>query len=131
MEQYQGEFPGILLNINCDGMGLKGSKIGVSYLACPDPLIACCEQARQNISIVEVIDPWFQGDHMIFVAQHVSALAMTSSDVFPLIDTLVHTEKDTLDLLDSTSILQAAEHLIRIIDECNMLGQTIPPTLRS
>ena len=131
LEQYQSEFPGIFLNINCDGVGLKGSKVGVSYLACPDSLIACCEQARQNNSLVEVIDPWFQGDHMIFVTQQVPALAMTSSDVFPLVDTLVHTEKDTLDLLDSASILQAAEYLIRIIDGCNGLRQTIPPAFQS
>jgi aminopeptidase YwaD len=131
LEQYQSEFPGILLNINCDGVGLKGSKIGVSYLGCPDSLFACCEQVRQNNSIVEVIAPWYQGDHMIFVAQQVPALTVTSSDVFPLVDTLVHTEKDTLDLLDSKSILHAAEFLVGLIDGCNMMGQTIPPTLRS
>ncbi len=68
---------------------------------------------------------------MIFVAQQVPALTMTSSDMFPLVDTLVHTEKNTPDLLDSKSILHAAEFLVGILDGCNMMGQTIPPTLRS
>jgi hypothetical protein len=49
---------------------------------------------------MEMIEPWYQGDHMIFVTQGVPALTLTSSDIFSLIDTVVHTEKDTAEFTE-------------------------------
>jgi aminopeptidase YwaD len=122
LDRYPEELPDTLLNINCDGVGLKGSKTGVSYLECPEPWVACFEQVRMDFPGMDVIEPWYQGDHMIFVTQGVPALTLTSSDIFSLIDTVVHTEKDTLDLLNGKAILEASQFIARVINECRMLG---------
>jgi aminopeptidase YwaD len=123
LEVYQHEFQNILLNINCDGVGLKNSKIGISYMEFPDTLVSLCEQSRKNFDRIEIIDPWYQGDHMIFVMKQVPALTVTSPDAIPLVDTVIHTEKDTLDLIDPTSILQTAEFLAQVVEGCNTLVQ--------
>ena len=119
LEGYQHEFQNILLNVNCDGVGLKDSKIGISYMECPDSIISLCERTRSNFDRVEVIDPWYQGDHMLFVMKQVPALTVTSPDAIPLVDTVIHTERDTIDLIDPTSILQTAEFLAQVVEGCN------------
>jgi aminopeptidase YwaD len=116
LEAYSHEFQNILLNINCDGVGLRNSQIGISYMECPDSVVSLCEQTRSNLDRIEVIDPWYQGDHMLFVMKQVPALAVTSPDAIPLVDTVIHTEKDTIDLIDPTSILQTAEFLAQVVE---------------
>jgi aminopeptidase YwaD len=52
---------------------------------------------------------------MLFVMKQIPALAVTSPDAIPLVDTVIHTEKDTIDLIDPASILQTAEFLAEVV----------------
>jgi aminopeptidase YwaD len=108
-------FPSILLAVNVDGVGLKDSPIGVSYYGLPPDRIASCENVRRRHAHLEQIEPWYQGDHMIFAAENLPALALTSSQVFGLVDTLIHTEADNLELLDPCLVLASAEYLLDIL----------------
>jgi aminopeptidase YwaD len=121
LERFQHEFRNIFMNVNCDGVGLKGSQVGVAYMECPDALISLCERARGGFGRIEVIDPWYQGDHMLFVMKQVPALAVTSRAIFPLVDTVIHTRNDRLDLLDPDSILQTATYLAQVVEGCDSL----------
>jgi len=123
LEGYQHEFQNILLNINCDGVGLKNSKVGISYMECPESIVTLSEQTMKVFDRIQVMDPWYQGDHMIFVMKQVPALAVTSPDAIALVDTVIHTENDTLDLTDPMSILQTAEFMAQVVEECNSLVQ--------
>lgn len=53
-------------------------------------------------SSFEEIAPWVEveGDHMIFAMHKVPVVAITSTGIFELINKVVHTKRDTLDLMD-------------------------------
>lgn len=120
--KYQVEFPNIILNINCDGVGLKDSPIGISCMECAEPIPSLCEETRKPFDRIEWIEPWVQGDHMLFAMNQVPALTLTSSNIFPLVDTIIHTQDDTPLLLDPDSILQSAHFLEQFL---NKLDRTI------
>lgn len=115
LDKYQAEFRNILLNINCDGVGLKDSRIGISCMECPEPIHSVCDETRKAFNLIEWIEPWVQGDHMLFVMNRVPALTLTSSGIFPLVDTIIHTKNDTPALLDPESILQSSRFLERLM----------------
>jgi len=118
LEAFQPEFQNILLNINCDGVGLQHSKTGIAYMECPDPIISVCEQARARFDGITIMEPWYQGDHMLFVMNQVPALAISSPDAIVLLETVIHTEKDTVDLVEPASILRAAQFLAQVVEDC-------------
>ncbi len=95
--------------LNVDGVGLRGSPQGAAVFCWPerwpDPVNAV------GRSSVQALDPWPQGDHMLFAMQGVPTAALTSKGVFNLIDTVIHTEKDGMHLLD-IGVLQDVAHWI-------------------
>ena len=122
LEKYGNTFNNILLAANCDGVGLKDGKNGISYMECPPHYLEIFEKEVKNYSTIEVIDPWYQGDHMMFVSQKVPTITLTSSKIFQLIDTVIHTDKDTLELIDPKSILDVAKLLVGIIRDLDQNG---------
>ena len=115
LQRRQVEFPSVLLAINVDGVGLMDSPLGVSYYGLDEAWIERCEQVRRSHPQVEQIEPWYQGDHMLFIAENVPSLALTARDVFALVDTLIHTERDTLALLDAELLLTSASYLLDVL----------------
>ncbi|OGO30407.1 MAG: hypothetical protein A2Z16_00025 [Chloroflexi bacterium RBG_16_54_18] len=119
LEAYRPDFKRIFLEVNVDGIGLKGSPTGISYHGMPAELLSTLESARQGFRSLEVIEPWPQGDHMLFTMYGVPALTLTSSRIFELIDTVVHTPQDTYDLLDLNTIWEAALFLSEVLSKVN------------
>ncbi len=118
LEKYQGDFPLIRLAVNVDGVGLKDSLLGVSYLECPPETVERLETIRRQHRDVEIIAPWYQGDHALFAAAQVPTLALTSSQVFGLVDTVIHTERDDISHLNGRLILEVVnylEHLVKAL----------------
>lgn len=65
-------------------------------------------------------DPWYQGDHGIFMMQGVPALAFTSEYLTEIMTDIVHTDKDTPDIVDAgklVALAQALNDLIRRLDK--------------
>ena len=62
-------------------------------------------------------EPWFQGDHMIFVQQQVPALALVSENFLHITSAIAHTEKDTVDLVNPHTLAVTAIALHQIITE--------------
>ena len=112
----------ILFNINIDGVGYKYGKMGLSYHTCPTWLVSRCEHLLQGDQRIEVIEPWPQGDHMLFVMNHVPAITFTSIEAMPLVDKIIHTDKDTLELLDLTSILGVVEFIFQLVIQAGKVG---------
>ena len=119
LNAYLPDFERIFLAVNVDGVGLKGSPTGISYLGVPDEMHATLESARQGFRSLEVIEPWTQGDHMLFTMHGVPALTLTSSRIFELVDRVVHTPQDTYDLLDLNTIWEAALYLSEVLSRMN------------
>lgn len=85
--------------INVDGAGLQDSLISYSFYECPEDLEKMVAQAAVAYKL-EQIDPWPQGDHTLFSLAGVPAIAITSSEIFSLMGSVLHTENDTDERID-------------------------------
>jgi aminopeptidase YwaD len=60
-------------------------------------------------------EPWFNGDHMIFVQSRVPSVAFTSEYSPELMKTVTHTSLDTPDLIDCTRLVELAAALDALV----------------
>lgn len=100
---------------NIDGAGVKGQELAYSFYECPEKL-------KENISGIgastggfEEIEPWPQGDHTLFSSSGVPAVSVTSSGIFGLTDSVLHTDSDTLELIDTEKLEALVSFLLHSI----------------
>ena len=115
LDTHGGEFSSIKLAINCDGLGLKNSKIGISLMECPESYVDKIEPIYRASSNIERLSPWYQGDHMLFVSAQVPTLAVTSNGIFNLVDRVIHTKHDQPSLINPKLVLEACFFLEEIM----------------
>ena len=107
-----GMFDEIVLGINLDDVAYHRGKIAYSLHDCPSEhgdLIRNVFSARTGLIEGE---PWYQGDHGLFLANQVPALAITSELLSELMAQITHTTRDTPEIVDPTKLVTAA-HAIR------------------
>ncbi|OJF94625.1 M28 family metallopeptidase [Alkalibacterium sp. 20] len=113
MDTYLKAPRDILLAINCDGVGLKNSPTTVTFIEGERELKNQLKDRLLDNRDLEFIDPWVQGDHMIFAMENIPVIAFTSKGIFQLLETVIHTEKDTIELIDHEKIIK----VVRILEE--------------
>ena len=101
--------------INIDGIALKNSNITYSFFECDDTLKAGILAESSKSKEFKEIDPWPQGDHMMFVMKGVPSVALTSEGIFDICETIIHTPKDDLNLVDLDKAAAVADFLYRVI----------------
>ena len=111
LHRYEQEFAKIVTAINIDDVGYKQGKTVYSLYECSGEI----QQKAQNIfgdyDGIVVGEPWYQGDHMIFVQKGIPAIAFTSENMAELMATVVHTSRDTFDMIDCEKIVEVARAL--------------------
>ena len=117
LEKNPAGFEHVALAINCDGVGYNIGKTGVSPMSCGQETIRLLEKHLAKYPSLALSEPWYQGDHMIFVSAGVPSLAITSQEIFGIIETIIHSEKDTMDLIDPGKILSTSLLLVDIITD--------------
>jgi aminopeptidase YwaD len=60
-------------------------------------------------------EPWPQGDHMIFVMQGLPALAFTSEGIHNLIDSVIHTPNDSVEIVSVVTIVEVVQFLSSMV----------------
>ncbi len=110
MNKYLINNENIVLSINCDGVGLKDS-ITVASMMGLGKREKLIKDLIQNKSEIQIIEPWVEGDHMLFTMNNIPAIAFTSKDIFQLIDSVIHTEKDKLDIISFEEVLKVISFL--------------------
>lgn len=88
---------------NIDGVGLKEKNTTYSFYECTEELSKSISSHAKELKF-ELIEPWLQGDHTLFSFSGVPAIAITSSSIFEMVDNVLHTNKDTLDLIDTEKL---------------------------
>ena len=111
LDKYLGQDNNIILAINCDGIGLKDSKTAVALIELAEEKELAVKDILAKKETFELIDPWVEGDHMLFHMNQIPTMALTSKDIFGLIDNVIHTERDTLELVDYNRILEVVNFL--------------------
>jgi Iap family predicted aminopeptidase len=103
--------------INIDGIALKNSNIAYSFFDCDDTIKAgILAESNKSKEFIE-IDPWPQGDHMMFVMKGVPSIALTSEGIFDIYETIIHTPKDNLSLVDLDKAAAVADFLYSVIEK--------------
>jgi aminopeptidase YwaD len=117
VNQNQGRFQEILLNINIDGAGYKEGRSAFSLYGLP-------EEIEENIKgVIDQWDgivegtPWVQGDHSIFIQNGRPAIAVSSQWFTEHIDSqdITHTPKDNMNIVDCGKLVEIAQALNQFI----------------
>lgn len=101
--------------VNLDGIGMRGSKIAYSDYELPDDFKEVSEKTFSQGEEFVTVDPWPMGDHMVYVAMGVPAIALTSADVFAQMDSL-HGDADNADVVDVKMCDVVADAVARFIE---------------
>ena len=111
LHSNQGKLDEILLNINLDGVGYIQGETGYSLYGCPEGLAGLIHKIFAPYGNLKQGEPWYQGDHMVFVQNQVPALAITSEALFHVLSAIAHTQQDTPDLVAPARLLEVAQAL--------------------
>ncbi len=100
----------VAVNVNLDGVGVRGRRTGVTCLACPPPIQDRIARLGDEDSWT-LMPPWFESDHAIFAMRDIPAVAVTSEHVHDLLTSVAHTPADTLDVVDVDILLDIVHRL--------------------
>ena len=117
LHSQQGKLGNILLNINLDAVGYRQGESAYSLYGCPDDLSGVLRRSLSSHSGLVEGEPWYQGDHMVFVQNGVPALAITSERFVELSATITHTAKDLPELVDPAILAGIARALSGLLND--------------
>lgn len=104
----EGRFDEIVLGVNIDGAGYVEGKTAFSLYNCPNDIDQAIRRAFSIYPGLVEGEPWYQGDHGLFLMNQRPALAITSERVMELETNIVHTAKDTPEIVDPARLAETA-----------------------
>jgi aminopeptidase YwaD len=122
LRQNAGRFEEIVLGVNIDGAGYVVGKTAFSLYNCPVEIDQAIRRAFSAHPGLAEGEPWYQGDHGLFLLNQRPALAVTSEQVLDLERHYVHTMKDTPEIVDPAKLAEVA---ISLHDLILTLDQTL------
>jgi aminopeptidase YwaD len=114
-----GRFSEIVLGINLDGVGYHKGDIAYSLYGCPENLGDQIRAALTDYPGIVAGEAWYQGDHGLFIMNQRPALAFTSSLAAELLSAVIHSPKDSLELIDTAKLANFAHALRDLILNLN------------
>jgi len=111
LNRYEQDLAKTVLAINVDDVGYKQGKDAYSFYECRNEIKQRAQDIFGNYSGITEGEPWYQGDHMIFIQNGRPAIAFTSEKVAELMATVTHTPKDTPDIVDCGKLIKVARAL--------------------
>jgi len=114
--ENEGRFADVVLGINIDDSGQRGSGNHVSLYGCPDALAAVVRESMKEYADVSEGPQWFQGDHAILGIYGVPAIAIASAEMVSFMADYAHTERDTLELADPALIAHTSDFIADLIE---------------
>jgi aminopeptidase YwaD len=102
-----GKFDEVVLGINVDGVGYYKGKTAYSLYGCPPEMADLIQAVLAKYTDIVAGEPWYQGDHGLFLMNQVPALALTSHQLADLM-LITHTPQDTPEIIDPTRLVTVA-----------------------
>lgn len=115
LRQHPDGFPALRLAVNLDGLGYGEGHTAYSLYGCPAPLAETIHAAFAPFPGLAEGQPWFQGDHVMFVQQGVPTLALTSERAAEMMTTIVHSALDTPERVSVERLAEAAVALRALV----------------
>ncbi len=107
----------VALAINVDGVGDRGGRMAFSRYGCTEALAAALASAFADDTRFVPGAAWYQGDHALFVQRGRPALALTSERIEALMREVVHSPRDTVDLIDPAALAATAAALASLLHD--------------
>jgi aminopeptidase YwaD len=111
LRRYGEDLAGMVTAINIDDVGYKPGKTAYSLYNCSDEIQQKAQITLGKYAGIIPGEPWYQGDHMIFVQNQKLAIAFTSEKVAELMATITHSPKDTPEIVDCGKLVELAQAL--------------------
>jgi aminopeptidase YwaD len=111
LRRYGDQLQHVALVANVDDVGYVKGGSAYSFYECPPRLETHIEDIFDRFDGLLRGEPWYNGDHMIFVQQGVHSVAFTAEHMPELMRTVTHTANDTPDLIDSAKLVELARAL--------------------
>lgn len=115
LERYGDQLSRVLLVVNVDDVGYEEGRSSYSFYECPPGLERTARGVLRRFDGLVEGEPWFSGDHMIFVQQGIPAVAFTSEHMPVLMRTVTHTSADTPEIVDCQKLVEVAESLNALV----------------
>lgn len=103
-----GKFAEVALGVNLDGVGYHEGKTACSLYDCPAAIVRAIHEVFFVREDIVEGQPWYQGDHGLFLMNQRPALAITSERVAELFAEVIHTPKDTLEIVETAKLVEVA-----------------------
>lgn len=119
IEQNEGRFSDILLNINIDGAGYKEGISCFSPFGLPEDMLDKLHEVLWDApELVEGL-PWYQGDHSIFLQQGCPAIAVSSEWFIEHMETqeITHTPKDNLEVVNYERVAECVQGIAAFLQK--------------
>lgn len=104
----EGRFDEIILGINLDDVGYYRGKVAYSLYDCPTDIASAIRKTFSAYEGMVEGEPWYQGDHGLFLMNQRPALAITSELLVELMTEITHTPKDRPEMVDTTKLVHVA-----------------------
>ncbi len=117
LEQNQGRFDEMLININIDGAGYHLGPSAFSPFNLAEPLKSDLDEVLgSSEDLIEGV-PWYQGDHSIFLQRGVPAIAVSSAWFVDHVDSqqITHTPADHPDIVNHDRVVEIARAIQQFI----------------
>lgn len=114
--ENDGRWDEIVLGLNADAAGRAGRPTEVSLYGCSDAVTDVLRGAIGRRSGFAEGEAWYQGDHGIFLLHERPAAAVTSAGFAELCETVTHTTRDTVELVDPAIVADVARFYADVID---------------
>jgi aminopeptidase YwaD len=111
LQHNQGRMSEIRMNINLDGVGYRETDTAYSLYNLPGETAAAIRQFFDAQPEILEGEPWYQGDHTMFLQYGVPAMAMTSDAMTSLWTEIAHTPEDLPGLVDPSRLAELARRL--------------------
>jgi aminopeptidase YwaD len=115
LRRYGSELAHAGLVVNVDDVGYVEGRTAYSFVECPEALRRKAIQAFAGFEDLTKGEPWYSGDHMIFVQKGVPAIAFTAEQMAELMRTVTHTKRDTPELIDCRKLVELAHALVELV----------------
>lgn len=117
VEQNANRFDDILLNINIDGVGYKEGNSCFSAFGLSSDIQHALEDIIHNNACIEMGEPWYQGDHSLFIQNGCQAIAVSSQWLIENMECqdVTHTSKDNLDIVNYDRVVESALAIVELL----------------
>lgn len=115
LNRYGSDLDRVLLAVNVDGVGYERGGSAYSFYGCSPEVEEGGREVFDTFDGLVSGEPWFSGDHMIFVQAGVPSIAITSELTSELMTTVTHTALDRPEIVESQKLVEVARALDALI----------------